>query len=38
MGGSDLVVTFLYAVASVDFLMANSNDVSLAKTRYVHLL
>ena len=30
-----IIVTFLYAVATVDVLMANSNDVNLAKTRYV---
>ena len=30
------IVTFLYAVATVDVLMANSNDVNLAKTRQVH--
>ena len=30
-----IIVTFLYALASVDVLMANSNDVNLAKTRYV---
>ena len=28
--------SFLYAVATLDVLMANSNDVNLAKTRYVH--
>ena len=27
--------TFLYAVVTVDVLMANSNDVNLAKTRYI---
>ena len=31
-----IIVTFLYAVATLDVLMANSNDVNLAKTRYVH--
>ena len=31
-----IIVTFLYAVATVDVLMANSNDANLAKTRYVH--
>ena len=31
-----IIVTFLYAVAIVDVLMVNSNDVNLAKTRYVH--
>ena len=30
-----IIVTFLYAVATVDVLMANSNDLNLAKTRYV---
>ena len=30
-----IIVTFLYAVATVDVLMADSNDVNLAKTRYV---
>ena len=29
-----IIVTFLYAVATVDVLMANSNDVNLAKTRH----
>ena len=32
------IVTFLYAVATVDVLMANSNDVNLAKTRYAHFV
>ena len=31
-----IIVTFMYAVAIVDVLMANSNDVNLAKTRYEH--
>ena len=31
-----IIVTFLYPVATLDVLMANSNDVNLAKTRYVH--
>ena len=31
-----IIFTFLYAVATVDVLMANSNDLNLAKTRYVH--
>ena len=30
-----IIVTFLYVVPTVDILMANSNDVNLAKTRYV---
>ena len=30
-----IIVTFLYVVATVDVLMADSNDVNLAKTRYV---
>ena len=30
-----IIVTFFYAVATVDVLMSNSNDVNLAKTRYV---
>ena len=30
-----IIVAFLDAVATVDALMANSNDVNLAKTRYV---
>ena len=36
MGGSDHFLLFLYAVAIVDVLKANSNDVNLPKTRYVH--
>ena len=28
-----IIVTFLYAVATVDVRMANSNDANLAKTR-----
>ena len=28
-----IIVTFFYAVATVDVLMSNSNDVNLAKTR-----
>ena len=35
MGGSDDCY-FLYAVVTVNDLMANSNDVNLAKIRYVH--
>ena len=35
MGGSDNYY-FFYSVAIVDVLMADSNDVNLAKTRYVH--
>ena len=31
-----IIVTFMYAVAIVDVLMANSNDVNLAKTPCVH--
>ena len=31
------MLLFLYAVATVDVLMANSNNVNLAKTRYAHL-
>ena len=31
-----IIITFLYAVATVDVLMANSHDVNLAKTRYAH--
>ena len=31
-----IIVTFLYAVATVDVLRTNSNDDNLAKTRYVH--
>ena len=31
-----IIVTFLYAVATVDVLISNSYDVNLAKTRYVH--
>ena len=31
-----IIVTLLYAVTPVDVLMANSNSVNLAKTRYVH--
>ena len=30
-----IIVTFVYTVATVDVLMSNSNDVNLAKTRYV---
>ena len=30
-----IIVTFFYAVATVDVLMSNSNDVNLVKTRYV---
>ena len=30
-----IIDTFLYAVATVDVLMVKSNDVNLAKTRYV---
>ena len=35
MGGSDHC-KFLDAVVTIDVLMANSNDVNLAKTWYVH--
>ena len=35
MSGSD-VATFLDAVATVDVLMANNNDVKLIETRNVH--
>jgi len=31
-----IIVTFLYVVATVDVLMANSNDVNLTKPRYAH--
>ena len=31
-----IIVTFWYAVATLDVLMANTNDLNLAKTRYVH--
>ena len=31
-----ILVIFLYAVATVVVIIANSNDVNLAKTRYVH--
>ena len=31
-----IIVTLLFATATVDVLMANSNDVNLAKIRYVH--
>ena len=31
-----ITVTFSYAVATVDVLIANSKEVHLAKTRYVH--
>jgi len=30
-----IIVAFLYVVATVDVLMANSHDVNLAITRYV---
>ena len=33
-----IIVTLQYAVATVDVLMANSNNVNLAKTRYVHFV
>lgn len=29
-----IIVPFLYTVGTIDVLMANSNDVNLAKTRY----
>ena len=35
MGGSD-IVTFLDAVATVDVLTANNNDVKLGKIRTVY--
>ena len=31
-----IFVTFLCAVATVDVLVVNSNEVNFAKTRYVH--
>ena len=31
-----IIVPLLYVVATVDVLMANSNDVNLAKSRHVH--
>ena len=35
MGGSDHCDFFFYVVATVDVLMANSNNVNLAKPPYV---
>ena len=35
MGGSD-IATFLDAVATVDVITANNNDVKLIETRNVH--
>ena len=34
MGGGDQCYLFVCSIATVDVLMANSNDVNLAKTSY----
>ena len=32
----EVIIVTLFATATVDVLMANSNDANLAKIRYVH--
>ena len=34
----EIIVTFLYAVATVDVLMANSNDINLAKNSWLKII
>ena len=38
MGGSDHCYFFVGSIATVDDLMAKSNDVNLAKTRYYEIV